>query len=271
MFKIGEFSKLTQVSTRMLRYYDETGLLKPAKIDSLTGYRMYSAEQISTLNRIIYLRDSGFNVAEIALALNFSNNAIIEQLDRKSIEIMDNIQKEQEKLKKIEIAKKEVLHGKSELYFNITIKEIPSYCVLSLRKEIPNYYYEGELWKELSVFAKENKINISDETFSIYHNEEYKEKDVDVELCAIVNKIGKATGDFKFRFTEPVSMMACTMVYGDFFNISYAYRSFAKWLQENSQYKMKGSSHQIVHRGPWNEKNPENYLTEIQIPLENLL
>ena len=101
--------------------------------------------------------------------------------------------------------------------------------------------------------------------------EEYKEKDVDVELCAIVNKIGKATGDFKFRFTEAVSMMACTMVYGDFSNISYAYRSFAKWLQENSQYKMKGSSRQIVHRGPWNEKNPENYLTEIQIPLENLL
>ena len=153
MFKIGEFSKLTQVSTRMLRYYDEMGLLKPAKIDSLTGYRMYSAEQISTLNRIIYLRDSGFNVAEIALSLDYSNNDIIEQLDKKSVEIMDNIQKEQEKLKKIEIAKKELLHGKSELYFNITIKEIPSYCVLSLRKEIPNYYYEGELWKELSAFA----------------------------------------------------------------------------------------------------------------------
>ena len=130
MFKIGEFSKLTQVSTRMLRYYDEMGLLKPAKIDSLTGYRMYSAEQISTLNRIIYLRDSGFNVAEIALSLDYSNNDIIEQLDKKSVEIMDNIQKEQEKLKKIEIAKKELLHGKSELYFNITIKEIPSYCVL---------------------------------------------------------------------------------------------------------------------------------------------
>ena len=109
MFKIGEFSKLTQVSTRMLRYYDETGLLKPAKVDSLTGYRMYSAEQISTLNRIIYLRDSGFNVAEIALALDCSNDTIIEQLDKKSIEIMDNIQKEQEKLKKIEIAKKELL------------------------------------------------------------------------------------------------------------------------------------------------------------------
>ena len=163
------------------------------------------------------------------------------------------------------------LHGKSELYFNITIKEIPSYCVLSLRKEIPNYYYEGELWKELSAFAKENKIEISDETFSIYHNEEYKENDVDVELCSIVSEMGKETANFKFRFTEPVPMMACTMVYGDFSNISYAYLSFAKWLQENSQYKMKGANRQIVHRGPWNEKNPKNYLTEIQIPLENIL
>ncbi|MFV0363229.1 MAG: MerR family transcriptional regulator [Suipraeoptans sp.] len=271
MFKIGEFSKLTQVSTRMLRYYDEMGLLKPAKIDSLTGYRMYSAEQISTLNRIIYLRDTGFNVAEITLALSYSNGSIIEQLDKKSIEIMDNIQKEQEKLKKIEIAKKELLHGKSELYFNLTIKEIPSYYVLSLRKEIPNYYCEGELWKELSTFVKENKIEISDETFSIYHNEEYKENDVDIELCSIVSEMGKETANFTFRFTEPVPMMACTMVYGDFSNISYAYRSFAKWLQENSQYKMKGANRQIVHRGPWNEKNPKNYLTEIQIPLENIL
>ena len=49
MFKIGEFSKLTQVSIRMLRYYDEAGLLKPASTDPWTGYRMYSADQIPTL------------------------------------------------------------------------------------------------------------------------------------------------------------------------------------------------------------------------------
>ncbi|EQE25052.1 hypothetical protein QC3_3454 [Clostridioides difficile CD22] len=48
--------------------------------------------------------------------------------------------------------------------------------LLSLRKEIPNYYYEGELWKELSAFAKENKINISDETFSIYTMKNIKKK-----------------------------------------------------------------------------------------------
>ena len=54
MFKIGEFSKLTQVSIRMLRYYDEAGLLKPASTDPWTGYRMYSADQIPTLTQIIY-------------------------------------------------------------------------------------------------------------------------------------------------------------------------------------------------------------------------
>ena len=41
MFKIGEFSKLTQVSIRMLRHYDETGLLKPAEIDKFTNYRLF--------------------------------------------------------------------------------------------------------------------------------------------------------------------------------------------------------------------------------------
>lgn len=55
MFQIGEFSKLTQVSVRMLRYYDETGLLKPAKINKFTNYRLYSTEQIELLNKIIFI------------------------------------------------------------------------------------------------------------------------------------------------------------------------------------------------------------------------
>ena len=46
MFKIGEFSKLTQVSVRMLRYYEKAGLLKPAEIDHFTGYRYYTGWHI---------------------------------------------------------------------------------------------------------------------------------------------------------------------------------------------------------------------------------
>lgn len=269
MFRIGEFSKLTQVSVRMLRYYDETGLLKPEAVDSWTGYRMYSAEQIPRLNKIIYLRDSGFNVSEIIAALNSENDSfIIEQLDRKYKEIKFNIQAEQEKLMKIELAKKELLSGKNEIHYNVTIKAIPDYYVLSLRKVIPSYYAEGELWQELSEYAEQHNIVHSNDTFSIYHDADYKEENVDVELCAVVNKAGPEEPPFQFRHTDPVPVMACTMVYGDFSNIASAYLTFAEWLQNNSQYKMEEGSRQIVHRGPWNEEDPQKYLTEIQIPLQ---
>lgn len=272
MFKIGEFSKLTQVSVRMLRYYDEMKLLKPAKVDSWTGYRMYSVEQIPVLNKIVYLRDSGFTVAEIAKAINCDNDILIaQQLDEKYADITADIDREKSKLQKIEIAKKELLHGKKEIHYNVSIKSIPSYCVLSLRRIIPDYYSEGELWQELSEFVKFHNIETSTDTFSIYHDDDYKESDVDVELCVKVNERGQGIGDFKFRTTNPVPEMACTMVYGDFSNIAGAYISFAKWLEENSQYKMKGGSRQIVHCGPWNECDCEKYLTEIQIPVDKII
>lgn len=109
MFKIGDFSKLTQVSIRMLRYYDETGLLKPAEIDKFTNYRLYSVEQIPVLNKIIFLRDLGFNVSEIAVALNhWDDEFIANQLDNKRLEIENAIKAEQDKLSKIELAKRDI-------------------------------------------------------------------------------------------------------------------------------------------------------------------
>ena len=269
MFKIGEFSKLTQVSIRMLRYYDEVDLLKPAEIDKWTGYRMYSVEQIPVLNKILYLRDIGLNVSEIAVAINTKDDkSFIEQLDVKYAEIEQEIKVEYERLKKIDVAKKEILNGRSEMHYNISIKSIPSYQVLSLRRIISNYYCEGQLWRELSSYAAKNQIQISSNTFSIYHDLEYKETNVDVELCAPVRVQGKSTANFTYRNTESVPIMACMMVYGNFSNIAKGYRAFAKWLQKNSQYQMLGVNRQIVHRGPWNESNPEKYLIELQLPLE---
>lgn len=271
MFKIGEFSKLTQVSIRMLRYYDEMGLLKPSKIDPWTNYRMYSVEQIPILNKIKYLRDSGFNIAEIAVILNTGTDSfLLQQLENKYAEIEKNIEEEKEKLKKIKISEKELFYKKSDMYYNISIKSIPAYQVLSLRRVVPNYYSEGELWQELSAFAKQTHANVSDETFSIFHDTEYKEEWVDIELCVIVRKAGKNKGDFIYRTVNPIPIMASTMVYGEFSNIAGVYLAFADWLQKNSQYKMTGQTRQIVHRGAWNEENPNKYLTEIQIPLDKI-
>lgn len=271
MFKIGDFSKLTQVSIRMLRYYDEMGLLKPAKIDKFTNYRLYSTEQIPTLNKIKFLRDLGFNTSEISKALDQWDDKFIDSLlDNKQLEIENTIKLEKDKLFKIEQAKKDIEQGKIKINYNISIKSIPSYQVFSLRRIVSDYYAEGLLWKEMSEFAKKNNIPILNNTFAIYHDLDYRETNVDIEICAPVNKIGKDTNCFTYRNTDAIPIMACTMVYGSFKNIAGAYIEVANWLQKHSQYSMYKHNRQIVHRGQWNEENPDKYLTEIQIPLKKI-
>ena len=65
MLKIGEFSRLSRVSIRALRRYDEAGLLTPVSTDPFTGYRYYSERQLPIANRIRALRDMGFPLAAV--------------------------------------------------------------------------------------------------------------------------------------------------------------------------------------------------------------
>src|SRR5438105_476120 len=69
MFRIGEFARLTQVTVKALRYYDEVGLLRPAAVDEETGYRYYSLEQVPRLNRILALKELGLSLEQIGLVL----------------------------------------------------------------------------------------------------------------------------------------------------------------------------------------------------------
>ena len=80
MLKIGEFSKLSRVSVRMLRHYDEMGLLKPAQIDRFTDYRYYREDQLPIVCRITALKDMGFSLADIVKILEEYNDR--EQMER---------------------------------------------------------------------------------------------------------------------------------------------------------------------------------------------
>ena len=79
MLKIGEFSKLSRVSIRMLRHYDDIGLLKPAEIDDFTGYRYYREDQLFVIGRITALKDMGFALADIIHILEIYDDK--DQLD----------------------------------------------------------------------------------------------------------------------------------------------------------------------------------------------
>ena len=70
MFSIGEFARLGAVSIRTLRHYDEIGLLAPADVDPVTGYRSYSAKQLRQLNRIVALKDLGLALGQIRQLLD---------------------------------------------------------------------------------------------------------------------------------------------------------------------------------------------------------
>ncbi len=268
MFKIGEFSKLTQVSIRMLRHYDEVGLLRPAQVDPQSGYRLYTAWQIPQLNQIIYLRDCGLKIEDIKAALaGGSPAALLAKLNKKQDEIVKAMQRERAQLKKIERAKTELQTDGEALYYQISLKSIPACGVLSIRRVLPNYYAEGSLWRELAAYIAQNGISVSGQAFSLYHDLDYREANVDVELCAPVETPDRCSGAFTYRRLPAVPAMACSMVYGAFSNIAGAYLALAEWLQNSGQYHIGGENRQIVHRGPWNETDSTRFLTEIQIPL----
>ena len=69
-YKIGDFSRISRVTVRTLRYYDEIGLLKPVRVDEYTGYRYYSIEQLPELNRIVMLKEIGLSLDDIGGMLN---------------------------------------------------------------------------------------------------------------------------------------------------------------------------------------------------------
>jgi DNA-binding transcriptional MerR regulator len=64
MVRIGDFSRLGHVSIKALRFYDEVGLLRPTFVDTATGYRYYSANLLTRLNRILVFKQSGFRWTE---------------------------------------------------------------------------------------------------------------------------------------------------------------------------------------------------------------
>lgn len=79
MLSIGEFASLGRVTVRLLRYYDEIGLLKPAQVDPASNYRSYAPGQVPVLNGILQLRDFGIRLEDIARIINGELDTVEEQ------------------------------------------------------------------------------------------------------------------------------------------------------------------------------------------------
>jgi len=108
MFRIGEFARFTRVSVKMLRHYDEVGLLQPAEVDPETGYRRYTVDQLSRLNRIIILRDLGFGLAEIADLLTAADDDLDRVHAQREAALVEGLERMQAQLRAVR-ARREML------------------------------------------------------------------------------------------------------------------------------------------------------------------
>lgn len=271
MLKIGDFSKLTHVSVRMLRYYDNQGLLKPSYVDPATGYRMYSVEQVPILQKIVLLRDLNFGVSEIAEVLqNLNDDYLVQRLHDKIKEAEGIIESEKIRIQQIRAAVTHIHDNEFEKCYNVTIKSVPTYRIVSLRRKMNSYFEEGKLWVELLDFVRREHIEIDNgkqNNIAIYHDKEHMDSDVDIEVCLIVKKLGKSKDDYTYRELNSVDRVACMMVYGPYENLTRAYQSFVVWLENNQQYSIGGTARQVTIIDHQDTDNPDEYLTEIQIPL----
>lgn len=266
MLRIGDFSRLSRVSIRMLRYYDETGLLKPDKVDDFAGYRYYSEEQLIKAGKINALKDMGFGVNAIADILKSDNPGEIEQIFQiqkdKLLEEADAISR---RIQFLDTAL-ERLRKDEMMKYDCIVKQMPERYVASVRKVIPKYEEEGRLWHIL--FSETAKLGMTPcgSAMAKFHDKEYKERDVDVEVQIEVKGHYKNMENVVF-FTEPETMVASTVFQGSYDQFPDVYASLAAWVFENG-YEFAGPMMDVYHVSPHETQNPDEFVTEVCCPIQ---
>ena len=270
MLKIGEFSKLSRVSVRALRRYDEAGLLVPASIDPFTGYRYYSESQLPVANRIRALRDMGFPLAALREVLEcWDDPGALERcllLQRAAArEIMEEAQA---RLRLLDTALERLRKDEDTMKYDVTIKTIPERQVASVRPIIPNYGGEGDLW---SVYCQETaRMNIQDGDpalcAAVYHDGEFKEQDVDVEIQKSVAGTYPDTEHVKFK-TVPAVQVASATFRGSYDQIPTVNEVVAAWVEANG-WTFDGLFFNLYHVSPYDTRNPDEFVTEVCYPVK---
>ena len=269
MFKIGEFSKLVKVSARMLRYYESSGLLAPAEVDPLTGYRMYRASQIPLLMRIIALRDMGFQVAQIsALLPHFHDAAVMKPaLAQKQLEVHAAIAAEQGKLDQIaKLGTQFEMECNKMMIYEVELKTVPSEQVLSLRETIAAKD-EALLWEKLWHFTAQHNVPHLGGGYSTYHGDEYEADAVDTEIAIPVASLGENKDGFCYKELPAMPEVATIQFSGSYEGFAPATEKLALWIEAHN-YQMCGPLRGFAIASPTDVTSVEQLRTELQVPVQ---
>lgn len=260
MYKIGEFSAIGKVSVRMLRHYDQMGLLKPQNIDKDSGYRSYSIEQLPKLNRIIFLKELGFSLQEVKeyLEKDMSIEEMKSMLFVKRKELEDEIALIHYKLHKVSMRLEQMENEGKPPKYDISVKPTERMVIASIAEKVPHiqemaYYCKkmyGELYEELK------KINIKPKgnEITIYHNKEFTEANLNVEAGVVIDEkyltnIFSEGAKIKIREIPAMENSAYLFYTGTYGGMEPAIMSMLGWVGQNN-FKIKGPLMEIHLSGP---------------------
>ncbi|MEG0513713.1 MAG: MerR family transcriptional regulator, partial [Clostridia bacterium] len=236
MLKIGDFSKLSRISIRMLRHYDELGLLVPKTIDSFTAYRYYGADQLPVAGRIAAMRDMGFGLVAIGEILKSYDHpqALAEFLTVKQAEVQAEAEETSRRLLLLATAIERLRKDENAMNYNVTIKTMPERYVVSVRKVIPTYEQEGILWGIMRQETAHMGLQIAEPCngLAMFHDDGFKESDVDVEVQMTVKGSYQNTENVVFK-TVPAALIASATYKGGYEQMPAVNQAVAAWVQDN--------------------------------------
>lgn len=282
MFRIGDFSKMTRVSIKMLRHYDDIGLLKPFRVDSGSHYRYYSADQLPRLNRIIALKDLGFSLDQIGVLLDerLSAEELRGMLKLRCAEIAERLRADQLRLAQIESRLRTIEHGEQHAAYDVVAREVAPQLMATIRQVVAS---SGapivQLFDELEAYVARHQARAASSPLTIFYDPEYREEDLDIEVAVPIARHIPPQGRVAVREVAGAQRMACAVYTGGYSRMGDVLQALLIWIEAND-YTIAGELREVYLRfgadnaaglglpAAFLADRPALYVTEVQLPIE---
>jgi DNA-binding transcriptional MerR regulator/effector-binding domain-containing protein len=267
-FTIGEFSRITGLPVKTLRFYHEKGLLVPAATDPASHYRYYDDRNIERARVITALRALEFSLDEIAeiLARHDDEADLLEFLETQKARIQSRILKEKDiisVLDRIIRSEREARQALLRSGSQVELKKLDPLLIAGVRMK-GKYSDCGKGFAEI---GKRLGRYISGKPFCLYYDDEYREDDADFEACFPLKKKVEAPG---ISTRELAGASAISLLHrGPYDQLGRTYAALLRHAQERG-YKVLLPTREIYWKGPGMifRGQPKNYLTEVQLPID---
>jgi DNA-binding transcriptional MerR regulator len=268
MFSIGEFSQVTGLTIKTLRFYHEEGLLIPSRVDQQSGYRYYDDSQIELARTIAYLRDLEFPLNEIKTLLDSRNSdeQILEVMQRQRVALGIRVAQYKSVLRQLDefISEERRVSVMAESEFHIQEKSLDAVMMAGIRMK-GRYSDCGKAFGKL---GRQLGRQIGGKPFLLHYDAEYKENDADFEACMPIRQRKQVDGASVRQL--PAVRCVSLLHKGPYEQLGKSYAKVLKYVKERG-YTIVMPTREIYIKGPGMifKGNPRNYLTEIQISIES--